>query len=77
MAIEQNVLRSCVALKLITNGLDMAHDMREQRRGATEPARQHEEGTTVRQYQEFRKRFQLLIQGSVHRYERCRCQDEG
>ena len=52
MAIEQNVLRSCVALKLITNGLDMAHDMREQRRGATEPARQHEEGTTVRQYQE-------------------------
>ena len=48
MAIEQNVLRSCVALKLITNGLDMAHDMREQRRGATEPARQHEEGTTVR-----------------------------
>ena len=49
MAIEQNVLRSCVALKLITNGLDMAHDMREQRRGATEPARQHEEGTTVRQ----------------------------
>ena len=35
MAIEQNVLRSCVALKLITNGLDMAHDMREQRRGAT------------------------------------------
>ena len=37
MAIEQNVLRSCVALKLITNGLDMAHDMREQRRGATGP----------------------------------------
>ena len=32
-----NVLRSCVALKLITNGLDMAHDMREQRRGATGP----------------------------------------
>ena len=50
MAIEQNVLRSCVALKLITNGLDMAHDMREQHRGATEPVRQHEEGTTVRQY---------------------------
>ena len=44
MAIEQNVLRSCVALKLITNG--------EQHRGATEPVRQHEEGTTVRQYQE-------------------------
>ena len=49
MAIEHNVLRSCVALKLITNGLDMAHDMREQHRGATEPVRQHEEGTTVRQ----------------------------